>query len=125
MTNDMLDTGLGIAAIVASIIAAYISYLVYKHNRLKTAWLAITAAITLMVLRRVLRFISETGQYPDLNDLLITASWVTVLAISVLLIIGLWSLKGSFERYDLVEKRAEKKLADFSKGRSGKAKKPK
>jgi putative Mn2+ efflux pump MntP len=116
---------MGIAAIAASIIAAYISYLVYKHNRLKTAWLAITAAMALMVLRRTIRFIADTGGYPDLNDLLITASWAIVLATSILLIIGLWSLKSSFERYDLVEKRAEKKLADFSKGRGGKAKKPK
>lgn len=100
----------GVFSIAGSLIAAYLSYIIYKYNKLSADWLAITLAFILVIFRRILGFASEFRIYPEHTELIKSFESILLLAISALYIWGLWSMKKTLDRFALVEKNVSVKI---------------
>ncbi len=105
----------GILSIIGSIIAAYLSYAIYKYNRLNKAWLAVTIAFVLIVFRRGIGFATDFGLLPELSKILKSVEGILLLVISLLYIWGFWSMKKSFETFDVIEKKVGEKIKEMSR----------
>ena len=104
----------GVISIAGSLIAAYLSYIIYKYNRLSSDWLSITLAFVLIIFRRLLGFASELGMYPESRELMKSTESILLPVISALYIWGFWSMKKTFDKYALVEKNVSAKLSAVS-----------
>ncbi len=93
----------GVITIGGAILTAYLTYRIWKCNRLDRAWLALTAAFILIIFRRAIGFATSAGYAPDLAAELIILEDALLVIISVLNIIGFGSMLKSFERFDLIE----------------------
>ncbi len=104
-----------ITSIIMSLFVAFLSVKIYRYNRLSKAWIAVTLAFILVVVRRSIgfavdyRIFSGTQPFPTYLE-----AWLQLL-ISFLYIAGFWSMKKNFERFDVVEKQARAKAEAFEK----------
>jgi len=121
MAVDITTTIIGIFSIIGSVVASYLSYIIYKYNRLAKAWLAVTAAFVLIIFRRGLGFVTEFGFLPEARSTLKFIEGILLLVISVLYIWGFWSMKKNFEKFEVVEKRAKEKIELFIRSKRSKA----
>lgn len=111
MAVDETLAAVGIAQIVAQFAAAYLSYTIYKYNRLNKAWLAVTVALVLMGLHRFVALAVDLQLSTRLSGPLHFLDQVVgPFAISVFLLWGLWSMKASFETLDFTEKKTKEKI---------------
>ena len=112
-----VDTSLviGTTSIIGSIIAAYLSYVVYTYNRTSQTWLAVTMAFIVIVFYRTIVFATDFGLYGLSSSFLKSVEGVLFVIIITLFIWGFWSMKRSFETFDVVEKRARKKIRAFDR----------
>lgn len=107
---------LGILQIVIQFVAAYFSFIIYKYNRLNKAWLAITVALAIIAFRRITALTIELGVFAELGGTIEFVDRILLpFVISVLLFGGLWSMKKSFESFEVVEKRVREKIPFFGK----------
>lgn len=103
-------------SILGCFLAALHSFLVYKSSRLSRAWLAVTYGMILFSIDRLIVFSDEFGIFNDLiPTVLKTWSGVLVLLATGLLIWGFWSLRHSFETFDVIEKKSREKAKLFEK----------
>ena len=116
--NITISAVLQAIALAASIFAVYFSYRIYRYNRLSKAWLSVTAALVFLSLRRFLGLLNLTGITSDLPEIIDFIDRPLVpLVVSLLLAIGLWRMKKSFETFDVVEKTVHEKISTFQKPR--------
>jgi hypothetical protein len=101
-------------SIIGSIIATYLSYVIYKYNRVSKAWLAVTLAFLLIIFRRSLGFAINLDLFTTLGPTLKSIENTLLLIISILYILGFWSMKKSFETFDIIEKKTRKKIKHFN-----------
>jgi len=126
MATDIGAFGLGFVQFVLPLIAAYFSYVIYKHNRLATAWWAVTVALILLAFNRITAIINEFNFLPEFaGHVKLLDQVMFPLIISLLLIWGLWTMKKSFESFDVVERNISKKAAIFAKKKPVKRKRKK
>jgi hypothetical protein len=93
-------------AFVLQLAAAWLSYKIYKFNRLSKGWLAIVAAFLLQALRRLVQL-----YYDYSGDVLnIVFDRAVMLFISLLIFIGLWSMLNNFENFELVSFNLKSKI---------------
>jgi len=102
---------LGILQIILQSIAVYFSYKIYQFNRLRQGWLAITFALIFMTFRRItallieMKYISSfVGWFAPLDRIILP------FIISVLLLIGFWTMPNNFEDFEVIEKKITKKI---------------
>ena len=114
----MMNTIFGVVSVVGSLIAAYLSYEIYRYNRLSKAWLAVTVAFILIIFRRAIGFATEAGVWLEYRPVLKFVESVLLILISVLYILGFWSMKRSFETFDVVEKKVQDKVKAFRQRKS-------
>lgn len=105
---------LGVLSIIGSVIAAYLSFEIYRYNRLSPAWLAVAVAFILIIFRRAIGMFAELGYFVAMRDVLKYFENVLLLVISILYIIGFWSMKQKFAKFDLLEKKVRKKVDGLS-----------
>jgi hypothetical protein len=110
MAVDTFTFTMGILSIIGSLIAAYLSYIIYKYNRLSKAWLAVTVAFVLIIFRRGIGFISDFELLPEWRFFLKTTESILLVVISLLYIWGFWSMKKNFESFEVVEKKVKDKI---------------
>ncbi len=117
MAVDPIVAGLGAVQIIVQLVAVYFSYVIYKYNRLNKAWLAITLALILMTIRRITASAIEFGAFANLSGPLQFVDRVGLPSlISILLLLGLWSMKNQFESFDVIEKNVKYKISQLAKG---------
>ncbi len=104
-----------VISITASIITTYCAYVIYKYNRLNRGWLIFTCGVTLAIFVRVLVLLRSNllsglsaETFSILNTTLLTI-------VSITAAIGLWSMKSSFETFEVVEKKTRTKIKLFKK----------
>jgi hypothetical protein len=86
--------------------AAWLSYKIYKFNRLSKGWLAIVAAFLLQALRRLVQL-----YYNYSGDVLsVFFDRAIMLLISFLIFIGLWSMLKNFENFEIVSSNLKSKI---------------
>ena len=102
---------LGFLQIILQALAAYFSYLIFRFNRLNYAWLSVTMALILMTFRRITALIIELGLIPQMTGTISMVDRIILpTIISILLLIGLWSMFKNFENFDVVEKKVKKSI---------------
>lgn len=104
----------GILSIASFLVVAYLSYDIYRYERLSKGWLAVTAAFFIIILRRIIGFVTEAGVDSQLRVSLKNTESVLLLIISAFFIVGFWAMKKNFERFEVIEKRVKNKLKSFS-----------
>lgn len=119
---DYTNLILGILSIVGSAITAYLAYGIYRHNRLSKAWLMVVVAFVLIIFRRTLGYAMDMGYLADLKVALKEIEGVLLLVISVLYIIGFWSMKKNFENFDVIEKKTKEKIKAINAKRGKRSK---
>jgi len=106
---------LAVLQIIIQIIAAFLAYKIYTYNRVSKSWLYLVVAFILMSFRRMTALLIGINLLPALDGSL---SWIdrTLLPflISVFLVIGVWALLKQFETFDIVDKKTEQKIKEFS-----------
>jgi hypothetical protein len=100
-----LNLVFGILSIIGSIITVYLSYTIYTYNRISKGWLAVIVAFVLIICRRSIGFVTDSGFFPEFKTLMKSIEGLLLLIISLLYIWGFWSMKKNFERFDIVEKK--------------------
>ena len=107
---------ISISMLFLSLIATWLSYKIYKYNRLSRGWLSITLAFTLVAFSRILSFSEDLGIFLELNKSVLKI-WdvILLILINILFITGLLSMLRSFESFDIVEKKVQEKLKIFRK----------
>ena len=87
--------------------AAYFSNSIFKFNRLNKAWLVLTISLLLMALNNI-ALIFLGSDYTENLEILNESFLPLLIAIS--LFWGLWSMKKSFEDFDVIDKESDKLL---------------
>jgi len=100
----------GILSIIGSLITLGLCYKIYLFNRLNKAWLAVVFAFGLIIIRRGIGFMRDYNLLPTLNSLLQSFESTLLIIISVLYIIGFWSMLKNFENFDVVQKKVQSKI---------------
>jgi hypothetical protein len=103
-----------ILSILASVVTVYISFEIYRYNRLNKSWLAVTTGLFLMVFRRTLGFVADYTSNTGMKAMTKSIETGTLLLISLLLIWGFWSMLKSFQNFDIIQKKAEDKVKNFN-----------
>ncbi|MFH1056071.1 MAG: hypothetical protein V1744_08270 [Candidatus Altiarchaeota archaeon] len=109
-----INYALDILSVLCSITAAYLSYGIYRHNRLNKPWLAVTMAFILTIFHQTVGLIPYEALLPNLKTVVKNFEGILLLIISLLFVWGLWSMKLSFERYELLEKKTKEKVKAIS-----------
>ncbi len=109
MASDF-DLAMNVLSIIGSVAAAFLSYEIYRYNRLDRAWLAVTAAFILIVFRRSIGAALQLGFFPQFNAMLQPVESVLLVVISALYIWGLWAMWKRFETFEIVEKSVREKV---------------
>lgn len=115
MASLMFTVILGIISILGSLFTAYLTYGIYRYNRLSKGWLALTWAFIFIVLRRTLGFVSDFKLLPDYLPIFKTTEGFLLLLITFLNIIGLYTMLKNFEEFDIVEKKTKKLIKSRDK----------
>ncbi len=71
-------------------------------------------AFALIVIRRLIAFLPDFGVLTDSQSMLHDIDSALLIVISILNIWGFWSMKNNFEKFDVVEKQAREKMAQFA-----------
>jgi len=100
--------------------AAVFSYQIYSFHRLSKAWLAVPIGFGLLALRRALSFLQGTGYLQNSVLSPILESVFIPFIISLLLVIGIWAMYNSFQKFSLTEQEVSEKIATFKKQRKAK-----
>jgi hypothetical protein len=113
MINNIINlptTTVAIVQIIFQGVVTYLSYKIYQYNRLSKAWLAVTAALFLMMLRRIGALLITAELIPNIYGppLWIDRFWLPFI-ITSLLVWGLWSMYNQFKNFDLIQKKAAEK----------------
>ncbi len=112
---DITLNSLSVINVIIQFTAAYISYRVYSFNRASKGWLAITGALLLMAIRRVTAFMISYDAFGGATQVISTLDRLFLpFTISVLILIGLWSMLKNFETFEVVEKDVKEKARKFS-----------
>ena len=90
-------------ALVLQLVAAWFGYKIYQFNRLSTGWIALIIAFLIQVVRRMFQIYYD---YMGV-EMGILFDRSLMFFISLLLVIGLWSMLKNFENFDLVERRVK------------------
>jgi hypothetical protein len=107
-----------IVQIVLQFSAVYLSFVIYRYDRLSKAWLALTIALFFMGLRRLYTLGTELNVLGSPADTLgVVDRIVLPIFVSAFLAWGLWSMKNDFERFEVVQKAAADKAAKFKRHR--------
>lgn len=94
------------AALALQLMAAWFGYKIYRFNRLSTGWIALIIAFLIQVVRRIFQVYYD---YVGVNiDILFDR--ILMFFISLLLVIGLWSMLKNFENFDLVQNNVDLKI---------------
>jgi len=103
-------------SILGLIWTAYLAYKIYVFNRLGQGWLAMLLAFVLLIFHRLIVYAHDFELFTDLHPLVLKA-WQTLLFIivGILWIIGMSSMKKSFETFDIVQKKTREKIRQLSK----------
>ncbi len=100
---------------IGSVIAAYLTYAIYRYNRLSPGWLALAIAFILIVFRRSIGFAIDRGYATAIQPYLKASEGVLLLIISLFNIWGLWAMKKNFENFEVVEKKVRERVNAFTK----------
>lgn len=116
MAVDIPIVAIQIYSLILLTVSAYLSYVIYKFNRLSKGWLGVTLAISISPVRI---FVGILGNIYDLSSLspvlyVLDRGLITAL-IATLLIVGLWSMKKNFESFEIIEKKVKEKVKSFDK----------
>jgi len=95
-------------SVVFQFLAVYFSYKIYSYNRLTKWWLALVLGFTTQGARRVLAIYEDIYLTEISNTVLLDR--MLMLAISLLILIGLWAMLKNFESFEIVEKKVKDKL---------------
>ena len=107
---------LAISQMVYQLAAAYLSYRIYKFNRVNKGWLMVTIALILMAVGRIFAVVLLLGWANELPPIVaFIDSLVLPFLISVFLLIGLYSMFRNFVSFDIVEKNVQDKIKNFKK----------
>ena len=96
---------ISVLGISGSLLAAYLSYAIYSHNKVSSRWLAIPVGFILIVIHWFLEFPISAGD--------LTAKGmqrITDIFIGTLYIWGFWSMKKEMDRISKAQKRADEKI---------------
>ncbi len=115
MSADTISLTVSIISIIASIMAAYYGVTIYKYNRLNKGWLGVPAATTIAILARALPSLRDFGFVSLSAQDFQLLNYSVLITTSILAAWGLWSMKKSFESFDIVEKKVREKAEAFNK----------
>lgn len=115
MAVDITSVVLVCLQILIQIVAIYFTYVVYKYNRLNKVWLSVTVALALMTVRRIIALGIELEIFANSEAIEFTDRALIPLAVSTLLLGGLWSMKRSFESFEILEKKVREKALKMGK----------
>jgi cell shape-determining protein MreD len=114
--NILIATIVGVSQVVIQFIAAYLSYKIYRFNRLNYGWLAVTLALLLMTLRRVTALFIEMHVMSNLEGWIADIDRIILpTIISILLLYGLFCMLKNFESFEVVKEGVIKKLKNAKK----------
>lgn len=99
---------IGILSVLCQFASVYFSYKIYSYNRLGKWWLALVVAFFIQGLRRIFT-VFEDSSVIFFTNIQILDRWF-MFTISVLIVVGLWSMLKNFESFDVVEKKVRSKL---------------
>ena len=118
MTTEQLLLVLQLVSFIMSLFAIYFSYKIYQFNRLRKAWLAITVAMTFLSIRRFIGVLDLSNFVDGLPKIIDIIDRPIIPFITMtLLVIGLYSMKKSFETFDIVGKKVHEKISNLQKPR--------
>lgn len=118
MVENLFFLIIGLSSILLSIFATYLSYELYKYNRLSVGWLALTLAVLLTVFVRVVVFFEDSALFSELNPLVLkTWNVLLLFSVNILFVVGFWSLKKSFESFEVIQKKTALKIRGMSSRR--------
>jgi hypothetical protein len=92
-----LSITIGIIAVLASAVTAYFAFDLHKHQKISSGWLILAFAFLLVVFRRAIGLLTETGLFEIRSSLVNTENFL-LLAISILNLWGFWELHKSFRK---------------------------
>lgn len=88
--------------------ALYFAYRIYRFNRLSKGWLALICAFFIQGIRRGVTMIQDT-KLVDISAG-ITFDRALMFVISLLIVVGLWTMYKNFESFEVITKQIGKKL---------------
>lgn len=109
------DDVIGMVSLIGQLIAVWMAYRIYRHNRVNKGWLAIVAALGVMLLRRFtsLALLLGLGGADYTETLRLWDRSLIPLIVTVLLLIGIWSMKKSFDSFAVVERQTIDKVGSL------------
>ncbi len=109
-----INLTIGILSLIIQFSAVYFAYKIYLFNRLGKGWISIIVAFIIMGLRRVTALLIELGFMPAYSGAIKTLDtlWLPFI-ITILIAIGIYSMLGNFENFEVVEKNLRNKLKKF------------
>jgi hypothetical protein len=111
-----LSTIMQFLAAIFTLIAAYFSFVIYRYNRQSKSWLAITLALSILFVRRVIGFYIiayDTGYIEDITNFLDRP--LIPLIVSILFLLGLYGMKKNFESFEVLKDKVQAKLKVFKR----------
>jgi hypothetical protein len=102
---------LDVLAVVLQLMASYFAYRIFKFNRLNKRWLALVLAFLVQTVRRGVQVCVDL----NILSLNVFIDRVLMFIISLLMIVGLWTMMKNFENFEVVEKNVGYKLSKSKK----------
>ncbi len=98
---------LGVLSLIFQFLAAYLSWNIYYFNKTNKWWLALVFAFVLQAIRRVQQVYYDIVGTSAQNIFLDRG---LMFLISLLILIGLWSMLKNFENFEVIETKVKTKL---------------
>ena len=102
-------------SVVGSVYVAYLSFDIYRYNRLNKAWLAMTLGFLLVILHQFFVFGYESEWLSHVGEEILNGwTLITMLTFIGLWIFGFWHMRKSFAQFKVMGEQADEKLAAFT-----------
>lgn len=121
MAYEEIIWTLDVFSILGAAISLYISYRIYRYNRLSAGWLAVTGGFVASIVRRTLTFFGGLPGWPWPSEILKLSERVLSAALFILFAWGLWSLLKRFESFEITQQNTLETVRTFEETRHEKA----
>jgi len=113
ITASLFGESLALALGVAVVVLAYELTRMFRYQRSHAAWMAITLAMAIIVVRRAMGVASGIGNYSLASALLLDYDWAFFSATGAILLFAFWKIKSGFAEERRVEEETMMRIRKF------------
>ena len=105
-----IESILWASTFVFSVYIVYLVYKIYSFNRLNKSWLFVAFGFFFIVILRLLTLMNSGGLFPSFFKLWYIYDPLLRIMNNICFALGFYSMLRSFEDFDIVEKKIDRKI---------------